>query len=52
MDKRTLMIALVVYLIISFVPSLSLMSLLGKAVTSVTEALTGTLGQGLSVVGG
>jgi hypothetical protein len=30
-DKRTLMIALVVYLIISFVPSLSLMSLLGKA---------------------
>jgi len=31
MDKRTLMIALVVYLLISFVPSLSLMSLLGKA---------------------
>jgi hypothetical protein len=24
----------------------------GKAVTSVTDALTGTLGQGLSVVGG
>jgi hypothetical protein len=30
MDKKTLLVALVVYLIISFVPSLSLMSLLGK----------------------
>lgn len=31
MDKRVVMAALVVYLIISFVPALSLMSLLGRA---------------------
>lgn len=31
MDKRTLMWVLAVYLLISFVPALSLTSLLGKA---------------------
>lgn len=31
MDKKVVMTALVVYLLISFVPALSLMSLLGRA---------------------